>query len=75
MRTGVLSLEASKRLFGKLNQEGLAVRYELHPSWMGAVKVYRLSDGACIGGYVSVGPDGIIDDEGRPIHNQLGVKA
>ncbi len=72
MRTGTLSARASIKFFGDKEQEGLQVSYEPHPTWMGATKVYRESDNAYIGGYVSVGPDGIIDDEGRraPIHRR-----
>lgn len=65
MRYGILSLTASQHLFGNKDHEGVHVKYEPHPRWMGAVKVWRESDGVYIGGYVSVGPDGIIDTEGK----------
>ncbi len=65
MRYGTLSAKASEQLFGNKGQEGMRVHYDPHPTWYGAIKVYRDSDGAFIGGYVSVGPDGIIDSEGR----------
>lgn len=62
MKRGVLSEKCADRLFGDKEQAGVRVRYELHPkSTDMALKVYREDDGMFLGGYVSVGDDGIIE--------------
>lgn len=66
MRYGTLSERGAEKLIDGEDATGLRVRYEPHPTWMGARNVWRHSNGQYIGGYVEVGPEGIIDAEGEP---------